>query len=73
MSTLTKVSMNLTDKDISNTEKLKERLHARTKADAVSAALSITASLSEHLAEGEQLFVRTKDGKTERLVITGLN
>lgn len=73
MSTLTKVSMNLTERDIENTDKLKERLHARTKADTVSAALSITSSLSDHMMKGEQIFIRTKDGKTERLIIPGLN
>jgi hypothetical protein len=73
MSKLTKVSMNLTEKDIANTVKLKNRLHTRSNADTVSAALSITSSLSEHLAEGETLLIRTKDGKTERVVIPGLN
>ncbi len=73
MSTLTKVSMNLTSKDVDNTEKLKQRLHARSKADAVSAALSITTSLSEYIEKGEQIFIRTKDGKTERLIFPGFN
>lgn len=73
MSNLKKVSMNLTERDIANTEKLKERLHARSNADTVSSALAITSSLSDHLERGEQLFVRTKDGKIERLVITGFD
>ncbi|MFC3909878.1 hypothetical protein ACFORL_12435 [Legionella dresdenensis] len=72
MVALTKVSMNLTDRDISNTEKIKNRLHSRSKADAVSAALSITSSLSDYIERGEEIFVLTKDGKTERLVIPGL-
>ena len=73
MTKLTKVSMNLTGRDVENTEKLRKRLHSRSKADAVSAALSITSSLSEHLASGDQLFIRTKSGKTERLIIPGLD
>lgn len=73
MSNFTKVSMNLTARDVENTEKLKERLHVRSKADAVSVALWITTSLSEHLLQGEQIFIRTKDGKTERLIFPGLD
>ena len=73
MTNLTKISMNLTKRDIENTDKLKERFHARTKADTVSAALSITASLSEHLENGEQLFIRTKDGHTQQVIIPGLD
>lgn len=70
---LKKVSMNLTDKDISNTDKLKDLLQARTKADTVSAALSIATAISEHVKDGDELFMRTKEGKEQRLIITGMN
>lgn len=71
---LTKVTMNLTDKDIRNTEKLTEKLHTRSKAEAVSAALSITSSLSEML-EGKgnkELIIRDDSGKIEKIIIPGL-
>jgi hypothetical protein len=70
---LKKISMNLTDKDISNTDKLKENLKARTKADTVSAALSIATTISEHVKDGDEFFMRSKDGKEQRVIITGMN
>jgi hypothetical protein len=39
MTALTKVSMNLTERDIKNTEKISKLFHTRTNAEAVSAAL----------------------------------
>jgi len=72
MSKFTKVSMNLTERDVENTEYLSKKLHSRSKADAVSAALSITTSLAEYLKKGDQLILRKKDGTTERLIIPGI-
>ena len=66
------VSMILTNKDVVNAEKLKEKFHTRNKAEAVSAALSITVSLMDRLANGEQFYTLTKSGKTEFLIIEGL-
>jgi len=66
------VSMGLTERDITNAEKLQEKFHCANKAEAVSAALSITVSLMDRLANGEELYIRTKAGITERLIIPGL-
>jgi len=68
------VSMTLTDKDVENAEKLKKKLQCNNNAEAVSAALSITASLADRLRDGEQLFkVRPEHGEQlERLFIPGL-
>ncbi len=67
-----KVTMGLTEWDIKNTEDLQERLHARTKAAAVSSALALAAGLTKKVSEGEELMIRTKDGTLERILITGM-
>ncbi len=72
MSNLTKVTMNLTQRDVRNTEKLAERLHTRSKAEAVSAALSITSSLSDLLEGDKELIIRNKKGEIEKVIIPGL-
>lgn len=70
---LHKVAMNLTAKDIENKDKVRDCFNTRTDAGAVSAALSVTASLSEILQKGGELLVRTKDGELEKIIITGLD
>lgn len=71
---LKKVSMNLTERDVINTELVKDRLHTRNKAEAVSAALSIVSSLTENIGAGEDLYIVSKDGKTsQKVIIPGLN
>ncbi len=61
-SKLTKVSMNLTDRDIKKTEQLREKLHFRTNAEVVSAALSIANFLSNQLSNNAELIIRDKKG-----------
>lgn len=58
---LTKVSMNLTERDIRNTEDVRNLFHVRTNVDAVSAALGITRSLGEmgHSSWSLQKFPRS--------------
>lgn len=73
MSTLTKVSMNLTERDIKNTESVRQLFHVRTNADAVSAALGITCSLGEMLKSGKELLIRNKNGEIEKILIPGLS
>lgn len=70
---MTKVTMNLTERDVSNTEKLQELLHARNKASAVSSALSVAAVLATRIKHGEKLYLRGEDGVTERIFIPGLD
>jgi hypothetical protein len=64
-----KVTMNLTDRDVSNTEGLQTLTGSRTKAQAVSTALSVTRLLAQRMSEGGEVFIKTKDGGIERLVI----
>lgn len=73
MTTITQVTMGLTEKDMQNTSRLKEKFRSRNNAEAVSVALSITSSLSELLGKGSELFVKTSTGKIEKIIITGLN
>lgn len=69
---LTKVSMNLTERDIKNTESVRSLFHVRTNADAVSAALGITRSLGEMVKNGKELLIRDKNGEISKVLIPGL-
>jgi len=64
--------MNLTENDVRNTTILVERLHARNKASAVSAALAIAEGLTRKIEEGGELIVRRKNGMDETVIIPGL-
>ena len=66
MSALRKVTMNLTERDVKNTERLTEKLQARSKAEAVSAALGITIFLSDMLQGGKELIIRNAMVKLKR-------
>ena len=69
---MTKVSMNLTDRDIENTETLARRLHSRSKASAVSSALAIAEGITRSIEHGDEVLIRTKHGDLERVIITGV-
>ena len=68
---MTKVTMNLTDRDVENTETLSRRLHSRSKASAVSSALAIAEGITRSIERGEEVLIRTKDGSLERVFIAG--
>lgn len=72
MSQMRKVTMNLTERDVRNTERLRLKLHTRSNAEAVSAALSITSSLSDMLEDDKELIIRNKKGDIEKVIIPGL-
>jgi len=65
--------MNLTDRDVRNTEKVSQLFHTRSKADAVSAALGITSSLGEMVKKGNELLIRNKKGELQKVFIPGLD
>jgi hypothetical protein len=71
--TLQRVAMNLTRRDIENTDKVRAAFHARNNAQAVSSALSLVVSMTEMLDDGGMLMVRDKHGELQRVVIPGLN
>lgn len=68
----TKVTMNLTDRDIANTVTLVDLTGSRTKAQAVSTALSVTKIIAERMAEGGEVFIKNKSGNLERIIIPDL-
>lgn len=69
---LTKVTMNLTDRDIAATEALQQRLDSRSKASAVSSALVIAEDITRRMELGEQVLIRKKDGSMEQVLIAGV-
>ncbi len=69
---MTKVTMNLTETDVGNTEKLTQQLNSRSKAATVSAALSLTTTIVDAIKMGGEIMVRKPDGSMEKLVITGM-
>lgn len=64
-----KVTMNLTQRDVRNTESLQGFMNTRTKAQAVSTALSVTKALAENMKPGSELLIRQKDGSMEKIII----
>lgn len=68
----TKVTMLLTEQDVENTNCITQWLHARTKAQAVSVALSLARFIIEQRMKGAQLLLKQSDGTTERIVMTEL-
>ncbi len=72
MSQLIKVMMNLTERDFENAEKITEQLRVHNKAEAVSAALSISSFLGEMLQGDKELIVRDRKGGMEKIIIPGL-
>lgn len=72
-SDLVRVGMTLTQRDVANAERLCLRFGMRNRAQAVSFAQSLSVSLLNHIASGEEFFVRDKaTGALQRLVIIGL-
>lgn len=67
-----KVTMSLTDRDVANTEKIRNALDARSNAHAVSIALSLAAFLVDRIRGGDELVLRTSKGESQRVVMTEL-
>ncbi len=70
---LKKVTMNLTERDVANTEYLTVRLNSRNKASTVSSALAIAEGITRKIEDGGELLIKKKDGSTETVVIAGLS
>ncbi len=69
-----KVTMNLTVRDIENTDVIATATHARSKAQAVSTALSLTRFVIDNLRiPGTNLVLRTQDGKDQRIAMLELD
>jgi len=68
-----KVTMDLTDRDVENTQYLREVLHARSNAQVISIALSLLRFIvSALLNPGTQLLLRNPDGSLDRVVVPEL-
>jgi hypothetical protein len=70
---MTKVTMNLSEKDVANTTALVDLTHSRSKAQAVSTALSVTKILAQRMSLGSEVLIRGKDGSIETLIIPELS
>lgn len=65
-----KVSMNLTDIDISNALKIKEKFASRSNAQAVSTALALTSQLLTLLSQkNSKIYVETEDGEIQQIIL----
>ena len=69
-----KVTMNLTARDIENTEVVAVATHARSKAQAVSTALSLTRFVIDNLRiPGTSLVLRTQGESDQRIAMHELD
>lgn len=64
--------MNLTQKDIDNTELLSKKLKLKNHAETVSTALSLTASILEAKKKGGDIMVCNHDGINIIFTIKGI-
>jgi len=67
----TKVTMLLTDKDVENAERLHRLTNSRTRAQAVSIALSLSSFIAEQRRNGAQLQLRHPDGTVQAWIMNG--
>lgn len=68
-----KVTMGLQEKDVERVDIIQKRLHSRSKAAAVSTAISIADIVTDVTSGGGSIIIENKDGTRERLVIAGLD
>lgn len=66
--------MNLTEQDVANTATIVQATNARSKAQAVSTALTLTRFIIDALwsRPGSQIILRSPEGEDERLVMVEL-
>jgi len=70
---LKKVTMQLTDRDIENTEHLRNMTHSRSNAAAVSTALSLATLLGESIQKGGKILIEDRDGKLREVVLPDIS
>jgi hypothetical protein len=64
--------MALTDRDATNTDKIRSALHARSNAHAVSISLSLTAFIIDQLRDRNELLLRSPKGELQKIVMSEL-
>ncbi len=68
---LKKVTMRLSERDISNAEKVRKAFNTGNNAGAASSALSISAELANLIDErGEELYLHDRNGFSRRVTIS---
>jgi hypothetical protein len=74
-----KVTMSLTDRycpqvarDVTNTEKVRKSLDARSNAHAVSISLSLTGFIVDQMLEGGSLLIQMPNGDAQKVVVAEL-
>ena len=65
----TKVSMNLTNRDMDNVDYLTDRLNARNQVIAVSRALEVARQLISNIDDGQTLLLKSSDGDLKEVQI----
>ena len=68
-----RVTMGLTPTDIENTSRIEKSFSTRSKASAVGTALSVAATITQELQNGNQILVRTPNGEIKQMVFAGFN
>ena len=63
--------MNLTDSDVENALKIKERFSTRSNAQAVSTALAFTSQLVSLLKKNSKLLIEDENGQIQQVLLLG--
>lgn len=66
---LTKVSMNLTKRDMENLEYVTSRLHARQQVTAISRSMELCRTLLEAIDQGDRILLKGEDGNLREVQI----
>jgi len=64
-----RVSMSLTERDVTNADTLVGLIRSRNKAKAVSTALSLARLVAEKMSAGGEVFIKRRDGGIEKITI----
>ena len=68
-----RVQFDFPPSEIKRLEELKTHMEATSYAEVVRYALRTVHMITERAANGEQLFMRTKDGKEKEIILVHLN
>jgi hypothetical protein len=68
-----KVTISMTPQDIANVGKVQSTFQNRSKASAVSSALSLAALVTEAIQDGGEVVIKGRDGESRRIVVLGIS
>jgi hypothetical protein len=69
---MVKVTMGLTDQDTENAARIQDFTQAKSRAYAVSIALSMTAFLVDNIMDGAEILLRNRDNSLSKVVMAEL-